>query len=173
MTRWNVYAGTFTKEFAEEIYRLKTSGTNWWRGNVKSAADIPPVDTGAAYWPAGGKLARGIERFQFDDESGALRHLETIAGDVRNPQYLAVHPALPVLYASEYARPGRLLTFGIAEDGRLEQRFATDSRGVLAVAVSIHPNGRVAYVAHWGDGTLSACWLDGDGCPAEVEAMVQ
>ena len=173
MTRWNVYAGTFTKEFAEEIYRLKTSGTNWWRGNVKSAGDIPAVDTGAAYWPAGGKLARGLERFQFDDETGALAHTETITGDVRNPQYLAVHPAHPVLYAAEYARPGRLLTFGIAEDGRLEQRFATDSRGVLAVAVSVHPNGRVAYVAHWGDGTLSACWLDGDGCPADIEAIVR
>jgi 6-phosphogluconolactonase len=173
MTRWNVYAGTFTKEFAEEIQRLRTSGTDWWRGNAKGATDIPPVDTGAAYWQAGGKLAKGLEHFGFDDQTGALTHLETITGDVRNPQYLAAHPTLPVLYAAEYARPGRLLTFDVASDGALKHRSTTDSRGLLAVAVGIHPSGRVAYVAHWGDGTLSACRLGDDGSPTGVEAVVR
>jgi 6-phosphogluconolactonase len=173
MTRWSVYAGTFTKEFAEEIERLRSSGTDWWRGNAKKTADVPPVDTGAAYWPAGGRLANGIERFTFDDQTGDLRQLETVTGDLRNPQYLAAHPTLPVLYAAEYARPGRLITFGVGEDGALARRATTDSGGLLAVAVSVHPSGRVAYVAHWGDGTLSACQLDRDGSPVEVDAIVR
>src|SRR5207248_2647872 len=106
--------------------------------------------------------SEGIERFVFDDADGSLEHVETISG-LSSPQYLEVHPRLPILYATEFAQPGTLVAFAINGDGTLTCRSKTGSLGELAVAVSVHPSLRFAYVANWGDGTLSTFALDEAG----------
>ena len=68
-----------------------------------------------------GPASKGIDRFSFDDASGSLRYLETAIGVV-SPQYLALHRRLPVLYAAEFAVPGRLTTFAIGPQGSLRTR---------------------------------------------------
>jgi hypothetical protein len=98
----------------------------------------------SASWPPG-PLSQGIEHLIFDDASGEVRHLETITG-VANLQYLSLRPKLPVLYAAEFELSGRVAAFTVAESGTLIPRSVTKSLGVLAVAVSMHPDGPYAYV---------------------------
>jgi 6-phosphogluconolactonase len=105
---------------------------------------------------------QGIERYQFNDTDASLRYRETTTG-LLSPQYLALHPTLPVLYAAEFASTGNLVAFRIRPDGSLEHLSTTDSLGELAAAVSIHPSTEYAYLANWGSGGLTAFRLDRDG----------
>jgi 6-phosphogluconolactonase len=178
VSRWHLYVGTHTQEFALEIARLKQSGTDWWRGNAgtpgSAPKDVPPRDPEAPFYSAGGRLSTGIERFVFDDATGGLEYRETIAGGIASPQYLAWHPRLDVLYALENARTGgRLLAYGVEADGALTLRSTAESLGAFGVAVSVHPSGVAAYAAHWGDGTLSAFSLDDDGTIGAVEPIAR
>ena len=58
-------------------------------------------------WWVTGTPSQGIERLVFNDEDGTIRWIETIP-EVSNPQYLELHPKLPILYAAEFAHPGML-----------------------------------------------------------------
>jgi 6-phosphogluconolactonase len=119
-----------------------------------------------------GTAGQGIDRFSFDDATGSLRYLDTTVGVV-SPQYLVQHPRLPILYAAEFAVPGRLTTFAIGPGGSLQRLSTTPSLGEMAVAVSIHPGARHAYVANWGSGTLAALTLDADGMVTRADPIAQ
>jgi 6-phosphogluconolactonase len=119
-----------------------------------------------------GSPGQGIERFQFDDTSGTVRYVETTTG-VMSPQYLTIHPHLPVLYAAEFAAAGNLTTFAIRPDGSLEHLSTSSSLGALAVAVSIHPSTEFAYLANWGSGSLTSFRLDTDGRIVASEPILQ
>jgi 6-phosphogluconolactonase len=173
VARWHMYVGTFTRHFGDEVARLQSSGADWWKGLSRSPAqqERPAVDPGAPYWPAGGGFAEGVEWWSFDDADGSVRYRHTVAGDFVCPQFLALHPTLPVLYAIEYGRPTRVWALAIREDGSLEPRSATDTSGLLGNALTVHPSGNFVYAAHWGDGTLSALALDADGMVLGVEVV--
>jgi 6-phosphogluconolactonase len=156
MAHWNVYVGAFTKEFTQEIEQLNKTADIFWRGNHPGLRGTP---------------SQGIERLSFDDDTGVLRHVETTTDDIVSPQYLALHPKLPVVYAAEFARPGRLSAFVIRQDGTLVRGSRTESSGELAVAVTVHPSGNCAYVAHWGDGTLAVLPLDAEGMVTTAEPV--
>jgi 6-phosphogluconolactonase len=119
-------------------------------------------------WLAG-TASDGIERFGFNDDGGSLFHVETVAAI--SPQYLAVHPTLPVLYAAEFAIPGALTAFSIQPDGALERRLTTGSFGDFAVAVSVHQSGRCAYVANIGSGNFAFFSLDAEGMMSHGESI--
>jgi 6-phosphogluconolactonase len=112
----------------------------------------------------------GIERCTFDDKTGVVRHVESVAG-LRSPQFLEVHPTKPVLYAAEAARPGNLVTFSIRGDGSLEHRSSTSALGDLTVSVSVHPSKRFAYTANWATGNLTGFPLDDDGMVLDAFAV--
>ncbi|WAX58452.1 lactonase family protein [Jatrophihabitans cynanchi] len=173
MTTWQVYAGTFTKHFVQEVERLRADSNVWWanKGADVGAPRPSPFIDGKRY-PAGGELADGLEVFEFDDQTGALAFQQAYTSDIANPQYVALHPKLPLLYASQMARPSRLSAFDIT-DGALDWRFAVDTGADLAIAVSVHPSGRLAYVAHYSDGTLTALHLDDDGRVTHAEPVVR
>lgn len=156
MSLWNVYVGAFTKEFADEVQKINQTANIFWKGTY-------PRYTAT--------VSEGIERLVFDDATGAVRHLGNAAGDLVNPAYLVLHPGKPVLYAAEWSRRGRLTAFAIGEDGTLERQSSIDTLGEFAVAVSIHPSGKFAYVAHWGDGSVTACSLDDAGNPVAAELI--
>src|SRR5882757_5035964 len=156
MSLWNVYVGGFTKEFADEVQKLNKTANIFWKGQYPRFTATP---------------SEGIERLVFDDATGAVRHLGNAARDLVSPQYLAPHPKQPVLYAAEWGRPGRLSAFAIGPDGTLERQSTIDTLGEFAVAVSIHPSGKAAYVAHWGDGSVSAVSLDDAGNPVTAELI--
>ena len=156
MSLWNVYVGAFTKEFAEEVQKLNQTANIFWKGTYPRTTAIP---------------SEGIERLLFDDATGDIRYLGNAAGDLVSPTYLALHPGRPVLYAAEWARAGRLTAFAIGRDGTLERQSSIDTLGEFAVAVGIHPSGKFAYVAHWGDGGVTACSLDDAGNPVTAELI--
>ena len=156
MSLWNVYVGAFTKEFADEVQKLNQTANIFWKGTYPRFTATP---------------SEGIERLVFDDATGAVRHLGNAAGDLVNPASLALHPSKPVLYAAEWSRQGRLTAFAIGDDGTLERLSSIDTLGEFAVAVSIHPSGKFAYVAHWGDGSVTACALDDAGNPVTAELI--
>lgn len=156
MSLWNVYVGAFTKEFAGEVQKLNKTANIFWKGRYPSYTMT---------------ASEGIEHLVFDDADGSVRHVGNAAGDLVSPQYLALHPAKPVLYAAEWGRPSRLTAFAIGSDGTLERRSTVETSGDYAVAVSIHPSGKAAYVAHWGDGSVTACTLDDAGEPVAAELI--
>jgi 6-phosphogluconolactonase len=166
VTIWDLYVGTLTKEFASEIRALHAGSNDPWRGN---AGKVPLREAG---FPQGGHFATGIDRFVFDDEDGSLAFADTVGSDLENPQYVALHPTRPVLYAAEWRRPSRLDSFVIRADGTFEAHGRVDTFGEMAVAAAVHPSGGVAYVAHWGDGTLTAVELDDAGLAVAAEAVV-
>jgi 6-phosphogluconolactonase len=179
MSRWQVYAGTFTKHFAQEVERLRASSNVWWASKGKGGnGEPPPAPSRSPFvdgvrYPAGGELADGLEVFEFDDATGTLSYRDAFTADIVNPQYLALHPKLPVLYASEFSRPGRLSAFAVGPGGALDRRLTVGTGADLAIAVSVHPNGNVAYVAHYSDGTLTALHLGADGSVLCVEPVVR
>src|SRR5258708_14506536 len=154
MTHWNLYAGAFTKEFEKVFADLQSSQNSWERawvtGGTQSSAWKPDVGGPArrAYYSA------GIERFSFDAVTGELRHIESVSGGLVNPQYLAMHPTLPVLYAAAYARAGRVMSLDIARGGCLEPQGAAASVGELPIAVAGPPRGNSDNVGHLRGGTL-------------------
>lgn len=135
MAYWHVYVGGLTSEVWEHF---------------------PDLDPGSTVPSA------GIERYLFNDADGSLSHLDT-TGSLRSPQDLTTHPYLPVLYATEFAEPGRIVSFLIDADGRLTRQSFLDSLGSLAIAASVNPAGSMAYVSHLGDGTITACSLGESG----------
>jgi 6-phosphogluconolactonase len=173
MTRWNLYAGAFTKEFEKVFAGLSNSDNSWERAWVTGGTQSSGWKPDAGGPPRGGHFSAGIERFSFDDVTGELRHLEPVGGDLVNPQSLALHPALPVVYAAEYARDGRIIALGVRRDGSLEWQGALRSAGELAISVAVHPSGKMAYVAHFGDGTLTSFPLDGNGMLLGAELVVR
>ncbi|MFI7190228.1 lactonase family protein [Nocardia nova] len=145
MTNWHLYIGCFTEDLWLHFPR-------------------PESDTTIS--------SRGIEHLIFDDDTGALRDVGLASDNLASPQYLALHPRLPVLYAAEFSRPGKLVTFEICADGRLKRRTAQNSLGTLAVATSVHPSGAAVYVGHLGDGVLTSCTLDAEGGILDMKVAV-
>jgi 6-phosphogluconolactonase (cycloisomerase 2 family) len=172
MTIWNVVVGTFTKEFADIFHGLRANGNSWersWVGGGTASSGWKP--DGPAYQDV--PYAEGVERLVFDDASGDVRSEGTLIGDVVNPQYVTHHPHLPVVYVTEYSEHGRLLAVGLSSDGTCGPRSAVPTLGRLAIAAAVHPAGSYAYVAHWGDGTLTAVPLDGEGGVLEPQVVVR
>src|SRR5260370_8769541 len=141
MTRWNLYAGAFTKEFETVFAELRSSDNSWERAWVTGGTQSSGWKPDAGGPTQGAHFSEGIERFSFDDVSGALRHIESVGGDIVNPQYLAMHPAFPVVYAAEDARAGRVSSLGVGRDASLERQGAAKAAGDLPISVTGHPSG--------------------------------
>jgi 6-phosphogluconolactonase len=113
--------------------------------------------------------AEGIDVFRVDTASGALSHIQTLAG-VDNPSFLALHPERPLLYAanetSETASgpgPG-VSAFSIdPASGRLTPLNRQPAHGTSPCYVSLDPSGRYVLVANYGDGSLAVFPLEADG----------
>lgn len=144
MTLSNVYVGCFTEDIWNHYARPQ------WDTTIPS---------------------KGVEWFKFEHLTGSLRPQGSVGGDLFSPQYLALHPTLPVLYAAEFTHPARLSSFSILSNGQLERQHAIETQGSMASAVAVHPLGSFAYVSHLGDGALTACSLDGRGMATQAEVV--
>ena len=136
----------------------------------------PPLYERPAPLPREGNMGEdkiGITVFDLDATSGALRHLQDVRG-LRNPTYLAVHPAHRLLYAAERetttwgpveAFAGQITTLTIRADGTLSVR------GHLAIG------GGATYISTAPDGTYLLAALPGPRCamvfPIREDGSVQ
>lgn len=113
--------------------------------------------------------SEGIYVSRFDDTKGGLS-TPALATAARNPSFLAVHPALPVLYAVAEVgggdgRPeGVVQAFAIdAATGTLTAKNHRSTGGAGPCHVSVDAAGRVALAANYGGGSVTCLGLEADG----------
>lgn len=118
--------------------------------------------------------SEGIYRLEFDDETGTLTRAG-LAVATENPSFLALHPAKPVLYASSRLSDGHATTAfridpGTGDMSPLNQQPA-GGKGPCHVAVT--PDGQLAAVANYSDGTVSVYPVGKDGALGPASGFFQ
>ena len=121
----------------------------------------------------------GIFVCSLDMSTGELRQISAVKG-VGNPSFLAVHPDGRHLYAvAEIGDFNNQQTGGVAafaidpESAALEFVNAQPSGGRGPCHISIHPNGRYAFAANYGGGSVSILPINEDGSLGPPSDFVQ
>lgn len=113
-----------------------------------------------AYTADGGGQAEGIGAIAANND-GTLEWRGT-AVKADSPSFVAVHPALPVVYAVAEQR-GSVLAFRREGEFGLEPFGHPQPAGEAACHVAVDPLGRFLITACWGDGQVLLYELDHDG----------
>jgi 6-phosphogluconolactonase len=123
--------------------------------------------------------SKGIYAFRYSGETGKLTPIGLVA-ETASPSFLAVHPNHRFLYAvgeiSEYeGQPtGLVLAYAIdPKTGRLTFLNRVVSRGAGPCHVAVDQTGRIAIVANYSSGSVTAFRIGSDGKLGEVTAFVQ
>jgi 6-phosphogluconolactonase len=136
---------------------------------VCAAADTAEFYIGAYTNPGG---SRGIQRGSLDTKTGELKLLG-VAGEARNPSFLAVHPNGKSLYAAIEIDGGAVTAFAVEKDGSLRKLNTESSRGSGNCFVSVDPSGRNVFAANYGDGSIACLPIRDDGSVAPASASVK
>ena len=140
---------------------------------------IMPPQTGAAetdvyvgtYTKTDG--SKGIYRFGFNTETGALSSPELVA-ETKNPSFLALHPNRKFLYAvNEIGGSGGASAYAIGTAGKLQAINQQPSKGAGACHLAVDPAGKYVLVANYGGGSVSALPIRPDGSLGEATGFVQ
>lgn len=105
--------------------------------------------------------SNGIHRSELNLADGTLRPPELVA-EVANPMFLAIHPALDVLYSSSEVRQdgkrenARVIAYKIGSNGGLQELNSQPAGGDGPCFVSTDHAGKFAFVANYGSGSISA-----------------
>ncbi|MBX3177089.1 MAG: lactonase family protein [Candidatus Hydrogenedentes bacterium] len=115
--------------------------------------------------------SEGIYHFTFDAETGKAGE-PLLAVQTENPNFLALHPELPVLYAAGRAQDKDVVTaFSInRETGALTLLNEQPAGGSGPCHVAVTPDGKLAAVANYGDGSVSVYPVGEDGALGESTA---
>lgn len=121
--------------------------------------------TGTVRAPGNGK---GIELFEMNPQTGELKEL-ALAAKTPSPSWLAIHPTRKYLYAVNEIETfgdstGSVSAFAIdPSTGALNALNTVSSEGAGPTYVSLDAEGRFAFVANYGGGTLCVLPIRGDG----------
>ncbi|WP_142064899.1 beta-propeller fold lactonase family protein [Pseudarthrobacter sp. B4EP4b] len=126
---------------------------------MTSPAQHPIIWTGT-YTPDGGGRAEGIGALSAHPD-GTLEWLGT-AAKADSPSFVAVHPAMPVVYAVAEQRK-MVRAFRRAGDFGLEPLGDPQPAGEATCHVAVDPQGRFLTATCWGDGQVLLYELDSDG----------
>ena len=116
--------------------------------------------------------SRGIYRGSLDTATGALKVLG-LAGEAKNPSFLAVHPNGKFLYAAIEQDGGAVGAFAVEKDGALRHLNNESSRGGGNCFVTVDPSGRNVLAANYGSGSVANLPVREDGSVAPASAFVQ
>lgn len=123
--------------------------------------------------------SEGIYLLELDAGTGALT-LRGVAAAMENPSYLALHPALPVLYAVGEAGAeatgdgGVVRAFAVAPDtGLLQDLGAQSTRGAAPCHVAVAPSGKHVAVANYMGGSVALFPVAEQGALGPAHAFVQ
>lgn len=125
-----------------------------------------------------GGESEGIYLLKLNSETGNLEHLG-LAGKSTNPSFLALHPRLPVLYAtgemgdSEGKNEGCASSFSIGPDGKLAAINQQPSIGRGPCHVAVDRAGRHVLLANYSGGSVTAIAVDESGRLGESTAFIQ
>lgn len=116
--------------------------------------------------------AAGVYHLSLDEEGGELGPVK-LAGAIKQPGFLALHPRLPVLYSTGgqgvamwVVNGDQLLQFG----PDLHRRAVGDAGGATHLAVD--RTGRVLLTAHYGSGKVGVMPLDEGGYIGEASQVI-
>jgi 6-phosphogluconolactonase len=123
-------------------------------------------------------ISKGIHRSELDLVTGVMQP-PTLVAELENPTFLSIHPTLKVLYAiSEVRRGGKrenaqVMAYRMEANGSLTEMGGQPAGGDGPCYVSTDKAGRIALVANYGSGSVSAFTLDESGRLIRRSANVQ
>ena len=136
---------------------MTTDAANNKAFSVNAASNILWIGT---YTPDGGGRADGIGAAR-ERQDGSLEWLGT-AIEAQSPSFIAVHPALPVVYAATEQRR-KVQAYRRHGEAALEACGEPQPAGEATCHVAVDPHGRFVTAACWGDGQVLLYELDSDG----------
>ena len=120
-----------------------------------------------------GPHSQGIYVYRFDAATGKATSLG-LAGEARNPSFLAVHPSGNYLYSVDESDGGAVSAFRIDhKTGKLARLNMVSSRGSGPCALTVDATGRNLLVANYGSGSVALIPIKGDGSLAGGAASDQ
>ena len=124
-----------------------------------------------------GPKSKGIYRSLLDLASGKLS-APTLAAEIEQPSFLALHPNRRFLYAVNETGEGRrgtgqVTAFAIGADGKLTQLNQQPSRGSAPCHLVVDRTGKTLLLANYGGGSVAAFPIGPDGRLGESSAFVQ
>jgi len=122
------------------------------------------------YTKPGGSL--GIYRGSIDTKTGAIK-VEGLAGEAKNPSFLATHPNGKFLYAAIEQGGGAVGAFAIEKDGSLRHLNDDSSKGAGNCFVTVDASGRNVLAANYGGGSIASLPIREDGSVGPASAFVQ
>jgi 6-phosphogluconolactonase len=124
--------------------------------------------------------SKGIYKFEFNAKTGAVTSPPELAGEAKNPSFLAIHPNKRFLYAvSETAdyggrKQGSVASFSMAPGTRkLTLLNEQPSGGDGPCHLSIDREGKNVLVANYGGGSVEVLPIDKDGSLKAPSAFIQ
>ena len=136
--------------------------------NAATAAEVP-FYVGTYTKPGGSK---GIYRGVLDTTSGEAK-ITGLAGEAKNPSFLAIHPSKKFLYAAIEADGGAVAAFAINADGTLKALNQESSKGSGNCHVMVDPSGKNVLAANYGSGTIACLPIKDDGSVSSASAAIQ
>jgi 6-phosphogluconolactonase len=122
-----------------------------------------------------GPLSKGIMRFELDAASGACTE-PTLAAEMTNPSFLAIHPGGKFVYAVGEVggqKGGAVAAFAIGAGGALTPLNTQTSGGNGPCHITVDPSGKTALVANYGGGSVQSLPIGADGKLGEPGTFVQ
>lgn len=150
---------------------------------VAIAADSDPADKRASRLPiyigtGTSGASKGIYLTQFNPADGSLSSAELVA-ELRNPTFLAVHPARPLLLASsELGAAGKdaqtMSAYAIdPKDGKLTLLNRRQSASHSECHLAIDRSGKFVIATSYSDGTVTCLPIEADGRFGEPVCVVR
>ncbi|GAA4465554.1 lactonase family protein [Nibrella saemangeumensis] len=97
---------------------------------------------------------------ELDRTTGRITQLDT-TGSLKGPGYLSLSPDGKHLYA--VTQTNEIVGFQVNSNGKLSLVNRQSSQGANPCYVSVHPSGRMAFVANYTGGSAAAFPITGDG----------
>lgn len=126
-----------------------------------------------------GQHSEGIYHLGLDTRTGALVHLGVTPG-IANPTWLAWHPNGHVLYAASEVREhgqrsdGAVVAYARdAATGALTRLNDALTLGAGPCHLTVHPNGRLLFVANYASGSLTVIPVREDGSLEPASQLIQ
>ncbi len=123
--------------------------------------------------------SKGIYVSRFDPATGKLTVPE-LAGEEKNPSFVALHPNHKFLYAVseignfEGKKAGAVSAFGVdLKTGKLSFINRVSSRGTGPCFVKVDPTGKSVLVANYGGGSVAALPVQADGRLTDAATFIQ
>lgn len=148
-------------------------------GLVDSAVvAAPPQNSIAVYFGTyTGPKSKGIYVSRLDLASGKLS-APTLAAEIEQPSFLALHPGRRFLYAVNETGGGRggtgqVTAFAVAADGKLTLLNQQPSRGSGPCHLVVDRAGKNLLLANYGGGSVAAFPISADGRLGESTGFIQ